>query len=47
VKDVATFAFYPLAEKRVANPFDGASHRGEVDGNLVRKALVRHHLLWR
>ena len=47
MKDVTTFAFYPLTEKRVADPFDGAPHRREVDGNLVRKAFVRHQPLWR
>jgi hypothetical protein len=47
VKHGVTFAFHPLAEKRGADAFDDAPHGGEVDGNLVRKALVRHQLLWR
>src|SRR5262245_46388227 len=47
VEQVAAFAFHPLTEEPVADPFDSAPHRREVDRNLVRKAFVRHQLLWR
>src|SRR5262249_20617031 len=31
-----------FAEERVAHAFDDSPHGGEVDGDLVGKALVRH-----
>jgi hypothetical protein len=36
------FAADSFAEERVAHAFDDSPHGGEVDGDLVGKAFVRH-----